>query len=327
MTRIQVRRDTSERFTSFNPILAEGEPAYETDTKKIKMGDGSTYYNDLPYLDSGSGGGGGGESTTDYSDLTNKPQINGKTLEGNLTTEQLGIDIPDTSDLVNNTELNDKLADYAKTSELPDTSNFAKLDAQNTFTVSNEFSRGATSTGNYARFTVDNGVAYSGNMRRIDISPTGMSIIQFANETIRRKGIWTAGGFATANCLNPTGDLATIDLSTDTGYNISIKNAQTAEKLLDVAYDKSVFYDGILTIDKQSTTSTFSGNVKIGIKGNPSILYLQSEQQISRATEDGGLFYTVESEIQGTKIKSMTQEAYNALDTPDENTIYLIEEE
>ena len=39
----------------------------------------------------GSGGGGG---TSDYNDLTNKPQINGNTLSGNKTTSQLGISIP-----------------------------------------------------------------------------------------------------------------------------------------------------------------------------------------------------------------------------------------
>lgn len=36
-------------------------------------------------------GGGGGTGTTDYNDLTNKPQINGATLEGNKTAEDLGI--------------------------------------------------------------------------------------------------------------------------------------------------------------------------------------------------------------------------------------------
>jgi hypothetical protein len=37
----------------------------------------------------GSSGGGGG--TTDYTDLTNKPQINGVTLMGNKTTSDIGI--------------------------------------------------------------------------------------------------------------------------------------------------------------------------------------------------------------------------------------------
>ena len=44
----------------------------------------------------------GGGGTTDYDDLSNKPQINGVSLSGNKTTSQLGINIPTkTSDLTN----------------------------------------------------------------------------------------------------------------------------------------------------------------------------------------------------------------------------------
>lgn len=49
MTRIQIRRDTLANWTSRNPIPASGEPCYETDTRKFKIGDGSTAYLSLPY--------------------------------------------------------------------------------------------------------------------------------------------------------------------------------------------------------------------------------------------------------------------------------------
>lgn len=42
------------------------------------------------YVKSHSGGGGGG-GTTNYSELSNKPSINGVTLDGNKTSEDLGI--------------------------------------------------------------------------------------------------------------------------------------------------------------------------------------------------------------------------------------------
>lgn len=42
------------------------------------------------YVKKHSGGGGGG-GTTNYSELSNKPQINGVTLDGNKTSEDLGI--------------------------------------------------------------------------------------------------------------------------------------------------------------------------------------------------------------------------------------------
>ena len=49
MTKIQVRRDTAANWTSANPTPASGEPCFETDTNKLKIGDGVTAYNDLPY--------------------------------------------------------------------------------------------------------------------------------------------------------------------------------------------------------------------------------------------------------------------------------------
>lgn len=54
---IQFKRGTSAQWTSQNPVLADGEPALETDTGKIKIGDGTTEWWDLSYL-AGDGGGG-----------------------------------------------------------------------------------------------------------------------------------------------------------------------------------------------------------------------------------------------------------------------------
>ena len=48
--RIQFRRDTVVRWTSINPILADGEPGYEIDTGKWKIGDGFTDWNSLGYM-------------------------------------------------------------------------------------------------------------------------------------------------------------------------------------------------------------------------------------------------------------------------------------
>lgn len=53
--RIQVRRDTSTNWQTKNPVLAAGEIGYEIDTKKMKIGDGSTAWNDLPYAIGASG--------------------------------------------------------------------------------------------------------------------------------------------------------------------------------------------------------------------------------------------------------------------------------
>ena len=50
MDRIQLRRDTSANWTTYNPVLMEGEVGYETDTKKRKIGDGTNTWNNLDYL-------------------------------------------------------------------------------------------------------------------------------------------------------------------------------------------------------------------------------------------------------------------------------------
>jgi hypothetical protein len=46
---IQWRRDTAANWTAANPVLAAGEAAYETDTNKFKLGNGSTAWNSLAY--------------------------------------------------------------------------------------------------------------------------------------------------------------------------------------------------------------------------------------------------------------------------------------
>lgn len=46
---IQLRRDTAANWTSVNPILAEGELGFETDTLLYKLGDGVTAWNSLAY--------------------------------------------------------------------------------------------------------------------------------------------------------------------------------------------------------------------------------------------------------------------------------------
>ncbi len=49
VVQIQIRRDTAANWTANNPTLAAGEAGYETDTGKIKYGDGSTAWTGLSY--------------------------------------------------------------------------------------------------------------------------------------------------------------------------------------------------------------------------------------------------------------------------------------
>jgi len=46
---LQLRRDTQANWAANNPKLAAGEMGLEIETSKFKMGDGNTFWNDLPY--------------------------------------------------------------------------------------------------------------------------------------------------------------------------------------------------------------------------------------------------------------------------------------
>lgn len=50
MSTIQFKRGTPERWKEINPILESGEPGFEYTTNKLKIGDGMTPWNELPYL-------------------------------------------------------------------------------------------------------------------------------------------------------------------------------------------------------------------------------------------------------------------------------------
>lgn len=78
MTRIQIRRDTSTNWSVNNPTPANGEPCYETDTRKFKIGDGVTKYTNLPYQGGGSGSGGAtiDDSTTTTTSVWSSSKTN-----------------------------------------------------------------------------------------------------------------------------------------------------------------------------------------------------------------------------------------------------------
>lgn len=48
--RIQIRRDTKAKWADLNPILAAGEMGFEIDNNRLKIGNGITAWNSLPYI-------------------------------------------------------------------------------------------------------------------------------------------------------------------------------------------------------------------------------------------------------------------------------------
>lgn len=50
MATIQLKRGTAEALARVNPILAAGEPCFVTDENRLKIGNGTDHWNDLPYF-------------------------------------------------------------------------------------------------------------------------------------------------------------------------------------------------------------------------------------------------------------------------------------
>lgn len=96
VTQIQVRRGTASQWTSTDPTLAAGEWGFETDTGKVKIGNGSTAWTSLGYTGAGdiegvtagtglSGGGTSGTVTVSIdtsvtADLSTAQTLTNKTL-------------------------------------------------------------------------------------------------------------------------------------------------------------------------------------------------------------------------------------------------------
>ena len=64
---IQLRRGKSSSWSKKNIILAAGEIGVELNTHQIKVGDGSTAWNELPYI--------GGTKVVNVQDYTSNPAV------------------------------------------------------------------------------------------------------------------------------------------------------------------------------------------------------------------------------------------------------------
>jgi hypothetical protein len=83
--RILLRRDTSTNWTSNDPVLASGEPGFETDTGKMKVGNGTTTWQSLGYFQGATGPAGATGSSITNGAVTGPNDFYGtQTIDGDL---------------------------------------------------------------------------------------------------------------------------------------------------------------------------------------------------------------------------------------------------
>jgi hypothetical protein len=67
-TTFKLKRGTEARWAEVNPVLEQGEPGFVYDKNRLKIGDGVTPWNDLPYID-------GKREVADYDNATDFPAM------------------------------------------------------------------------------------------------------------------------------------------------------------------------------------------------------------------------------------------------------------
>ena len=190
--RIQVRRGTASEWTSANPTLAAGEMGVETDTRKIKVGTGSTAWTSLSYIASDAPGiteiaqdaidtalSMGSGLTKSYNDATNTISLNIDSsvvaLKSYVDSQITGLD-------------NASAADYVLLADVGNAGGPAKLDVDGNLLVpkSSIILEGATADAFETTLTVVDPTAD----RTITLpNATGTVVLKDSTDTLTNKSI------------------------------------------------------------------------------------------------------------------------------------------
>ena len=89
---VKVKRATAARWASENPVLAAGEIGYEKDTRKIKLGDGTSTWTQLSYLVADGSGAAGQAATIRIGTVTTLAYNASATVVKSGTSNAAGLD-------------------------------------------------------------------------------------------------------------------------------------------------------------------------------------------------------------------------------------------
>lgn len=198
VTQVQVRRGTASQWTSANPTLASGEWGFESDTGKVKIGNGSSAWNSLGYTGAG-----------DIEGVTASTGLSGGGTSGTVS---LSIDTAVTADLstaqtLTNKTLTDPKINLAINAQTGTTYTFVLVDNGKLVTASNASSQTYTIPPNSS-------VAYATGAQ-ITLLRKGAGAVAFAQGagvTIRSTGATATAPtlraqYSTATCIYEGSDV------------------------------------------------------------------------------------------------------------------------
>jgi hypothetical protein len=204
VTQIQVRRGTASQWTSTNPVLASGEWGYESDTGKVKIGNGSSAWNSVGYT---------GAATGTVTSITAGTGLSGGTI---TSTGTIAIDTATTVDVstaqtLTNKTLTAPVINLALNAQTGTTYTFALTDNGKLVTASN------ASTQTYSIPT--NATTAFPTGTQINIIQIGAGQVTIQAATSGTTTVASTGATATAPKLRAQYSSATlIKASTDLWY-------------------------------------------------------------------------------------------------------------
>jgi hypothetical protein len=263
------RKDTAANWTAANPILLSGEIGYETDTKKFKIGNGSTAWNSLAYLPIPDGS--GNLTITGNLEIgsTGSLTFEGSTADGFETT--LAVTNPTADRTITLPDVTGTVVTTGDTGSVTSTmiANGTIVDADVSSTAEIAVSKLANGTANQVIVTDGTNVSWSDNLTLAgDLTVNGTTTtINTQDLLVEDKNI-IIGNVATPSDVTADGGGITLKGTSDKTINwVDATDAWTLSEHVNIASGKEYRIAGTKVLDATSLGSSIlitSANITDG---------------------------------------------------------------